>query len=217
MLSCYRPGFRNIKFKNLYKFIDYNTVLKGLNLLFSNPTDIFVNEKEYEDSSIRTSNNNSEDAGYRTETSESLTRKNLIEIEPEKMEVENSFDLQKFRKIFEGKSKIDLRAKNVKNVLEKFYNKEFLIENLRSIQEVNLGNFQNIFKNFFKFLIFFFENDKDLYIQSKLLFTALVIFSEDRICKNIHFVAQFEMQNNFYYLPCPFKVKSFNLINKEVF
>ena len=121
------------------------------NNLFSNPSDIFVNEKEYEDSSIRTSNNNSEDAGYRTETSESLTRKNLIEIEPEKMEVENSFDLQKFRKIFEGKSKIDLRAKNVKNVLEKFYNKEFLIENLRSIQEVNLGNFQNIFKNFLSF------------------------------------------------------------------
>ena len=175
MLSCYRPGFRNIKFKNLYKFIDYNTVLKGLNLLFSNPTDIFVNEKEYEDSSIRTSNNNSEDAGYRTETSESLTRKNLIEIEPEKMEVENSFDLQKFRKIFEGKSKIDLRAKNVKNVLEKFYNKEFLIENLRSIQEVNLGNFQNIFKNFFKFLIFFLKMIK-IFIYNRNFFSQLWSF-----------------------------------------
>ena len=67
------------------------------------------------------------------------------------MEVENLFDLKKFRNIFEGKSKIDLRTKNVKNVLEKFYNKEFLIENLRSIQEVNLGNFQKFFS---KFLIF---------------------------------------------------------------
>ena len=132
------------------------------------------------------------------------------------MEVENSFDLQKFRKIFEGKSKIDLRAKNVKTVLEKFYNKEFLIENLRSIQEVNLGNFRNIFfKIFFLKFLIFFENDKDLYIQSKLLFTALVIFSEDRICKNIHFIAQFEMQNDFYYLPCPFKVKFINFKNKE--
>ena len=73
------------------------------------------------------------------------------------MEVENPFNLKKFRNIFEGKSKIDLRAKNVKIVLEKFYNKEFLIENLRSIQEVNLGNFQNIFKNFFRFLIFFLK------------------------------------------------------------
>ena len=124
----------------------------------SNPSDIFVNENEYEDSSIRTSNNNSEDAGYRTETSESLIRKPLIDIEPEKMEVENPFDLEKFRNLFEGKSKIDLRAKNVKIVLEKFYNKEFLIENLRSIRDVNLGNFQNIFStNFFflKFFIFF--------------------------------------------------------------
>ena len=124
----------------------------------SNPSDIFVNENEYEDSSIRTSNNNSEDAGYRTETSESLIRKPLIDIEPEKMEVENPFDLKKFRNLFEGKSKIDLRAKNVKNVLEKFYNKEFLIENLRSIQDVNLGNFQNIFFNnfFFEVFLFFF-------------------------------------------------------------
>ena len=124
----------------------------------SNPSDIFVNENEYEDSSIRTSNNNSEDAGYRTETSESLIRKPLIDIEPEKMEVENPFDLKKFRNLFEGKSKIDLRAKNVKIVLEKFYNKEFLIENLRSIQDVNLGNFQNIFFNnfFFEVFLFFF-------------------------------------------------------------
>ena len=93
------------------------------------------------------------------------------------MEVENLFDLKKFRNLFEGKSKIDLRAKNVKNVLEKFYNKEFLIENLRSIQDVNLGNFQNIFFNkfFLKFFYLFLKMIK-IFIFNRNFFSRLWLY-----------------------------------------
>ena len=71
------------------------------------------------------------------------------------MEVENPFDLEKFRAVFEGKSKVDLRAKKVSLALETFFDKDFLVENLRAIQTVNLGRFHiMILIKYLKYCIF---------------------------------------------------------------
>ena len=56
----------------------------------------------------------------------------------------------------------------------------------------------------------FLESEKDSSVKSSILFTAVLIFANDRIVKDIYKIGVSEMSNYHFYIPNPYFTKSGN-------